>query len=86
MLERVIAYDQLKAFSLYLEDKADLSAAYHEFLVSIYSFLRDILLCTIISHHHSVGALQSQGNCEIGTWAAIGVYGAGGIQVGSGGC
>ena len=44
MRERVIAYDQLKAFSLYLEDKADLSAAYHKFLVSIYSFLHDILL------------------------------------------
>ena len=44
MRERVIAYDQLKAFSLYLKDKADLSAAYHKFLVSIYSFLHDILL------------------------------------------
>jgi len=38
MHERVIAYAQLKAFSLYLKDKADLSAAYHKFLVSIYSF------------------------------------------------
>ena len=44
MRERVIAYDQVKAFSLYLKDKADLSAAYHEYLVSIYSFLHDILL------------------------------------------
>ena len=44
MHERVIAYDQLKAFSLYLEDKPAQSAAYHEFLVSIYSFLHDILL------------------------------------------
>ena len=44
MRERVIVYDQLKAFSLYLMDKADLSAAYHKFLVSIYSFLHDILL------------------------------------------
>ena len=26
---------------------------------------------TIISHHHSVGALQSRGNREIGTWAAM---------------
>ena len=38
MRERVIAYDQLKAFSLYLEDKPAQSAANHEFLVSIYSF------------------------------------------------
>jgi len=35
MCERVIAHDQIKAFTLFLEDKADLSAAYHEFLVSI---------------------------------------------------
>ena len=35
MRERVIAYDQLKAFSSYLEDKPAQSAAYHEFLVSI---------------------------------------------------
>ncbi len=44
MRERVIAYDQLKAFSLYLEDKPAQTAAYHEFLVSIYSFLHHILL------------------------------------------
>ena len=44
MCERVIAYDQLNAFSLYLKDKPAQSAAYHNFLVSIYSFLHDILL------------------------------------------
>jgi len=44
MCERVIVYDQLKAFSLYLEDKPAQSAAYHECLVSIYPFLHDILL------------------------------------------
>jgi hypothetical protein len=44
MRERVIAYDQLHAFSLYLKDKPAQSAAYHDFLVSIYSFLHDILL------------------------------------------
>jgi hypothetical protein len=38
MRERVIAYDQLKAFSLYLEDKPELSAAYRKFLVSMFSF------------------------------------------------
>ena len=42
--ERVIAYDQLKAFTLYLEDKPAQLAAYHEFLVSTYFFLHDILL------------------------------------------
>jgi len=35
MRERVIVHDQLKAFTLHLEGKPDLSAAYHEFLVSI---------------------------------------------------
>ena len=83
MRERVIAYHQLKAFTLFLKDKADLSAAYHEYLVSIFSFLHDIIAVTIISHHHSVGALQSRGYCQQGAWAAIGVYGFGGIRVGS---
>ena len=36
MKEKVIAYHQLKAFSLFLEDKPALTAGYHEFLVSIY--------------------------------------------------
>jgi hypothetical protein len=36
--ERVIAYHQLKAFSLYLEDKPAEFAAYREFLVSIFYF------------------------------------------------
>ena len=44
MRERVIAYHQLKAFSLYFEDKPNMSAAYREFLVSVYSLLHDILL------------------------------------------
>jgi len=44
MRQRVIAYDQLKAFSLYLEDKPAQSAAYHDYLVSIYSFLHDMLM------------------------------------------
>jgi len=39
----------------------------------------------IISHHHSVGALQSRGFCQQGAWAAIGVYGAEEIRVGSSG-
>jgi len=29
---------------------------------------------TIISHHHSVGALQSRGYCQQGAWAAIGRF------------
>jgi hypothetical protein len=36
MKEKVIAYHQLKAFSLFLEDKLALTAGYQEFLVSIY--------------------------------------------------
>ncbi len=36
MSKRVIAYHQLKAFSMYLKDKPDMSEAYHKFLVSIY--------------------------------------------------
>ncbi len=84
MRERVIVHDQIKAFTLFLEGKPALTAAYHEFLVSVVStVLASILLQ--ISHHHSVGALQSHGNRKIGAWAAIGVYSAGGIRVGSGG-
>ncbi len=60
MHEKVIAYDQLKAFSLYLEEKPAELAAYRKFLVSIYYSLHAyIIVVTIISHHHSVGALQS---------------------------
>jgi len=36
--EKTIAYHQLKAFSLYLDDKPNLTAAYRKFLVSrVYS-------------------------------------------------
>ena len=60
MREKVIAYDQLKAFSLYLKDKPAELAAYHKFLVSIYHFVHAYnIVMAIISHHHSVGALQS---------------------------
>ena len=38
MKERIIAYHQLKAFSLYLEDKPNLTAAYRKFLVSCVYF------------------------------------------------
>jgi hypothetical protein len=60
MREKVIAYDQLKTFSLYLKDKPAELAAYRKFLVSIYCFVHAyIIVVTIISHHHSVGSLQS---------------------------
>ena len=60
MRDKVIAYDQLKAFSLYLKDKPAESAAYHKFLVSICHFVHACnIVMTIISHHHSAGALQS---------------------------
>jgi hypothetical protein len=51
----------------------------------IFFFAWYFIVVTIISHHHSVGALQLRGNHKIGTWAAIGVYGARGIRVSSGG-
>jgi len=85
--KRLIAYHQLEAYSLYLEDKPAELAAYCEFLVSVFSMVLacNIIAMIIISHHHSAGALQSRGYCQQGAWAAIGGYGAGGIQVGSGG-
>jgi len=39
MREKTIVYHQLKAFSLYLEDKPNLTAAYCKFLVSCVYFL-----------------------------------------------
>ena len=39
MREKTIAYHQLKAFSLYLEDMPNLTAAYRKFLVSCVYFL-----------------------------------------------
>jgi len=60
MRKRLIAYDQLKAFSLYLKDKPAELAAYHKFLVSIFSFVHAYFnVVVIISHHRSAGALQS---------------------------
>ena len=45
MRKRVIAYDQLKAFTLFLEDKPAQTAAYREFLVSVvFTVLACILL------------------------------------------
>ena len=44
MRQRVIVFHQLKAFSLHLEDKPELTAAYHRFLVSIFSLFHDVLL------------------------------------------
>ena len=87
MHERVIAYDQLKAFSLYLKDKPAELAAYCEFLVSVFSMVLAciIIAMIIISHHHSAGALQSRGYCQQGAWAAIDFHGTGEIRVGSGG-
>ncbi len=55
----VIAYDQLKAFSLYLKNKPAELAAYQKFLVSICHFVHACnIVMTIISHHHSASALQ----------------------------
>ena len=80
MRKRLIAYDQLKAYSLYLKDKPAELAAYRKFLVSIFSFVHAyFIVVIIISHHHSAGALQSQGYCQQGAWAVIGAHGIGGI-------
>jgi len=52
--KRLIAYDQLKA----LKDKPAELAAYHKFLVSIFSFVHAyFIVVVIISHHRSAGAL-----------------------------
>ena len=48
MSERVIAYHQLKAYSLYLEDKPVELAAYCEFLVSVFSMVL-VLYCVLLS-------------------------------------
>ena len=85
--KRLIAYHQLEAYSLYLEDKPAELAAYRKFLVSVFFMVLAciIIAMIIISHHHSAGALQSQGYCQQGARAAIGIYGTGEIRVGSGG-
>ena len=61
MRERVIVYDQLKAFSSFIRDQpAQVKEAYHQFLVSIFSFLHVFYCNDKVSHHHySVGVLQS---------------------------
>ena len=87
MRKRLIAYHQLEAYSLYLEDKPTELAAYCKFLVSVLSI---VLACIIIamiriSHHHSAGALQLQGYCQQGAWAANDFHSTGEIRVGSGG-
>ena len=81
--KRLIAYHQLEAYSLYLEDKPAELAAYRKFLVSVFSMVLAciIIFMIIISHHHSAGALQSRGYCQQGAWAAIDFYGAGEIRV-----
>ena len=81
MHKRLIAYHQLEAYSLYLEDKPSELAAYREFLVSVLSMVLAciIIFMIIISHHHSAGALQLQGYCQQGTWAAIDAHSVGEI-------
>ena len=44
MRNKVIAYDQLKAYSLYLKDKPAELAAYHKFLVSICFLCMHVIL------------------------------------------
>ena len=46
--ERLIAYHQLKAFSLYLEDKPTELAAYRRFLVSIFSMVLAFIIIVMM--------------------------------------
>ena len=48
MRERLIAYHQLKAFSLYLEDKLTELAAYRRFLVGIFSLVLAFIIIVMI--------------------------------------
>jgi hypothetical protein len=61
MKEKVIAYNQLKAFSSYIRGQpAQVVEAYHQFLVSIFLSCMLFFCNDKISHHHcSVGVLQS---------------------------
>jgi len=59
--KRLIAYHQLEAYSVNLEDKPSELAACCKYLVSVFSMVLAciIIFMIIISHHHSAGALQS---------------------------
>ena len=60
MRDKLIAYDQLRAWSLYVEHKPVKLAAYRKFLVSIcFLCMQCNIVVTIVSHHYSVCALQS---------------------------
>ncbi len=60
MRDKLIAYDQLRAYSLYVEHKPAELAAYRKFLVSIcFLCMHCNILMTIVSHHYPAGALQS---------------------------
>jgi hypothetical protein len=48
MRERLIAHHQLKAFSLYLEDKPTELAAYRRFLVSIFSMVPAFIIIVMM--------------------------------------
>jgi len=57
MSERVITYHQLKAYSLYLEDKPVELTAYHEFLVSVFSMVL-VLYCVLLSLRYHWGLVR----------------------------
>ena len=60
MRDKIIAYDQLRAYSLYVEHKPAELAAYRKFLVSIcFLCMHCNIVVTIVSYHYSVGVLQS---------------------------
>ena len=60
MRDKLIAYDQIRVWSLYVEHKPAELAAYCKFLVSIcFLCIHCNIAVTIVSHHYSVGVVQS---------------------------
>ena len=57
--DKLIAYDQLRAWALYVEHKPAKLAAYCKFLVCIcFLCMHCNIVVTIVSHHYSVGVVQ----------------------------
>jgi hypothetical protein len=59
MRNKLIAYDQIRLYSLYVEHKPAKLAAYCKFLVCIcFLCMHCNIVVTIVSHHYSVGVVQ----------------------------
>ena len=60
MRDKLIVYDQIRSWSLYVKHKPAKLAAYCKFLVSIcFLCIHCNIAVTIVSHHYSVGVVQS---------------------------